>query len=223
MRLDVGAGPSLLPKLPLNLFTGVTPVSDVPGGPYDVAKYNATLDACIIRYANARRACYGVSCQECADGLDTVAADCVQSPTCPLALTVDGRHYLDVFHAYRFNAVAQQCMHSIDQGSSYDVVQDVQCGAPSPDGGPTRSPVRSAPPPRPFPLFFRRRACGTKCSRSLLEDFPRPFVFLPCSSLAPSPRPRSALAPSLVRCTALDSHRLRVRLAVSSRPALSAS
>lgn len=85
------------------------------------------LDACIIRFANAKRACYDASCSSCVTGLHEVEAACLV-PCGNVSGTPRGKHFVDVFRNYRYNVVAKQCLRSVDQGHKYDIVLDVECG-----------------------------------------------------------------------------------------------
>ena len=97
------------------------------GGPSAVPTGNAPdLDACILRYANARRACYGSDCDACLTSLDEVASSCLHERQA-WAATRRGRDFIQRFRAYRFVNVGRQCLRSVDL-PSYERIDELTCG-----------------------------------------------------------------------------------------------
>jgi hypothetical protein len=84
------------------------------------------LDTCIIRFATARRACYGSDCGSCILGLEAVGADCVRTPRA-FQRTMRGEHFVESFRDYRYIDVARQCLRSVPI-SPFDTVDEVTCG-----------------------------------------------------------------------------------------------
>ena len=88
---------------------------------------NATLDACIVNYANARRACYGASCSSCITSLTAIEQECMSAP-CELGDSARGSLFMERFRNYRYVDVGRQCIHSVAI-PEFERFDELTCGA----------------------------------------------------------------------------------------------
>ena len=111
---------------------------------------DAGLDACIIRYATARRACFGAPCDDCLDSLDQIGAECVER--LERARLPDGsargQRFIEHFREYRYADVGMQCLRSITV-PDFERADEVTCGSAT-----VSARAHAANPPPSLPLFF---------------------------------------------------------------------
>ena len=111
---------------------------------------DAGLDACIIRYATARRACFGAPCDDCLDSLDQIGAECVSGSSargCPTG-SPRGQRFIEHFREYRYADVGMQCLRSITV-PDFERADEVTCGSAT-----VSARAHAANPPPSLPLFF---------------------------------------------------------------------
>ena len=111
---------------------------------------DAGLDACIIRYATARRACFGAPCDDCLDSLDQIGAECVSGSSargCPTG-SARGQRFIEHFREYRYADVGMQCLRSITV-PDFERADEVTCGSAT-----VSARAHAANPPPSLPLFF---------------------------------------------------------------------
>ena len=135
---------------------------------------NATLDACIVNYANARRACYGASCSSCITSLTAIEQECMSAP-CELGDSARGSLFMERFRNYRYVDVGRQCIHSVAI-PEFERLDELTCGA-------LQGHVRVAQ------ILLEDGALSP--TRSVTTD-PACTRCAPCSCTRPRPFPRCA-------------------------------
>ena len=125
------------------------------------------LDACIVRFANARQACYGSPCGSCISALDDIAADCL-APPCNVRNTYRGSSFVHRFQSYRYADVGRQCLRSV-QVPKFEHLEDYVCGDIH---GSVRRTSR-----------ITLRACENKRAHFPRTSFLTPFLDLPACTI----------------------------------------